>query len=619
MTVQREEKRQIVRLVLSALLLVPAWLLPTRGWVRLLTFLPAFAPVFAPVLKEAAESLLHGGFFDENLLMTLAALGAMALGEYPEAVAVMLFFQLGELLETLSEEKTRRSVTELMDIRPDYAELEEEMGTRRVSPEQVQPGQRIVVRPGEKIPLDGVIEEGVCLLDNRALTGETDPCEAGPGSEVLSGGVDLTGVLRIRVTKSYEDSTVSRILALVEEAAQRKSASERFISRFARRYTPAVVGAAVLLGVIPPLFGAQWALWLKRALVFLTVSCPCALVISVPLTFFGGIGAAARCGILIKGSNFLDDLAKVKTVVFDKTGTLTEGRFSLTTIHAQTVSERELLELAALAEHWSNHPAALCIRKAWTQPVDESRVSALHEQAGFGVEAVVDGRRVLAGNARLLEMNGVSVPQADAEGVLIHFARDGAYLGFLTAGDRVKPEAKRTVCALRQLGVTKTVMLTGDREENARKTAREIGLDEYFAHLLPQQKVERLESLLTRTRGKVIFVGDGVNDAPVLARADLGAAMGALGSDAAVEAADVVLMEDRLSRLPDAIRIARRTRGIAVQNIVLALSVKAAVLLLGALGRAGLWMAVAADVGVMLLAALNAARALKIKGMCEKQ
>ena len=609
---EKEQKMQLGRIALAGVLLLIAWGLPTTGILRLVTFLVSYLIAGFGVLKEAGENILHGEVFDEDFLMAAATIGAFAIGEYPEAVFVMIFFLLGEFFEDLAEERTRESVTALMGIRPDYAWVETENGVEKTEPGAVAAGSVIQVRPGEKIPLDGVILEGSSALDTKALTGESVPRNVQAGEKVLSGCVNLTGLLRIRTETEFARSTVSKILELVENAAESKSKSEKFITKFARWYTPAVVIAALCIGLVPPMFARNWAVWVKKALIFLVISCPCALVISVPLTFFGGVGGASRCGVLVKGSSFLDELAKAETVIFDKTGTLTKGSFTVTAVHAADGNERALLELAALAECRSSHPAAKAIVQAAGGEVDEGRVTELKEIPGNGVEATVDGREVFVGSGRLLEKHGISVPETDG-GTVVYAAEDGKYLGCIVLDDTVKPDAAEAIRKLKALGVKKTVMLTGDREQAAARVAQAVGVDEYHAALLPGDKVEMAEQYLREMagNGSVLFVGDGVNDAPVLARADVGIAMGGIGSDAAVAAADVVLMDDSPEKIAKAMVIARRTRRIAKENIAFALTVKAVVLLLGAVGLASMWAAVMADVGVMVLAVLNATRAMK--------
>ncbi len=610
---EKEQEIQLAKIIAGAALLVAAWLLPTSGIVRLLTFLVPYLIVGGGVLLEAGENILHGEVFDEDFLMAIATISAFAIGEYPEAVFVMLFFQVGELFEDMAEDRTRESIEKLMDIRPDYANLEKNGEVRQVEPQTVEAGSVIVVKPGEKIPIDGVIVEGSSSLDTMALTGEALPQDVTAGDEVISGCVNQSGVLRIRTTKSFGESTVSKILELVENSAENKSKSERFITKFAKVYTPMVVICALLLAVIPPLFDKHWADWIRIALIFLVISCPCALVVSVPLAFFGGIGGASTCGILIKGGNILDDLTEVKTVVFDKTGTLTKGSFSVTAIHAEKISEQALLELAARAEQYSTHPVAKAICRACKLTPDAADAENVQELAGHGVSAQIDGRTVLAGNERLLRQNGIEVPACTCVGTVVHLAEDGNYLGYIVVGDEVKADAAEAIRELKKRGVEKTIMLTGDRKENADAVAALLGIDEYHAELLPSDKVTHVERLLQENSGKLLFVGDGVNDAPVLARADIGAAMGALGSDAAVAAADVVLMDDQPGKLAKAVQIAARIRSIARQNIAFAIAVKVAMLILGALGFAAMWQAVFADVGVMVLAVLNSVRAMKVK------
>lgn len=610
---EKEQKMQLGRIALAGVLLIIAWGLPTKGILRLFTFLVPYCIAGIDVLKEAGENILHGEVFDEDFLMAVATIGAFAIGEYPEAVFVMIFFLLGEFFEDLAEERTRESVTALMDIRPDYVWLETEDGTEKAEPAAVAVGSVIQVRPGEKIPLDGVILEGSSALDTKALTGESAPRDVQAGEKVLSGCVNLTGLLRIRTETEFAQSTVSKILELVENAAESKSKSEKFITKFARWYTPAVVIAALCIGLVPPIFVGNWAVWVKKALIFLVISCPCALVISVPLTFFGGVGGASRCGVLVKGSSFLDELAKAKTVIFDKTGTLTKGSFTVTAVHAADGDGQAHLELAALAECRSGHPAAKAIVQTAGVETDEGRVTDLKEIPGHGVEATVDGKKVFVGSARLMERHGITVPETDG-GTVVYAAEEGKYLGCIVLDDTVKDDAAEAILKLKALGVKKTVMLTGDREESAARAAQAVGVDDYHAGLLPGDKVEMAEQYLREMagNGSVLFVGDGVNDAPVLARADVGIAMGGIGSDAAVAAADVVLMDDSPEKIAEAIVIARRTRRIAKENIAFALTVKVLVLLLGTVGLASMWAAVMADVGVMVLAVLNASRAMKM-------
>ncbi len=611
-----ERKAMLIRIIAGAALLIVAWLLPTEGIARLLTFLAPYLVVGYDTLLRAAKGILRGEVFSEAFLMSIASIGALCIGEYPEAVAVMLFNQIGELFEDTAVDKSRDAVRDLMDIRPDHANVEHEGEIHTVSPEEVHAGDILVVRPGERVPLDGEIVSGSSTLDTSSLTGEAAPHSVNPGDSVVSGCVNLTDALRIRAAGTYAESTVSRILALVEEAGERKARTESLISRFAHWYTPIVCLLAVLLCVVPPLVtGQAFVLWLRRALIFLVISCPCALVLSVPLTFYAGIGCASKNGILIKGSNLLESLCACDTVVFDKTGTLTQGRMAVTSVQAEKINEEELLQLAAHAEALSLHPIAQAIRAAYGRPIENARLTEAHEEAGYGVEALVDGRKVALGNARLMEKATGRQP-GKVEENCVYAAVDGQYAGYLVIEDAVKPGAVQAMDGLKSLGVRRTVMLTGDKEENAQRVANQVRVDEVHAGLLPQDKVSHVEALLKSKPEKttLAFVGDGVNDAPVLARADVGVAMGALGSDAAVEAADVVLMDDDPARLPLAIRIARRTRQIAWQNIVFALGIKILIMILGAFGIANMWLAVFADVGVSVIAVLNATRAMKIKG-----
>ena len=610
----KKQKRMLIRVIVSAVLFVACMLLPLTGWVRLLVFLAPYGVIGWDVLWRAVRNIAHGQVFDENFLMALATVGALAIGEYPEAVFVMLFYQVGELFQSYAVDQSRKSITALMDIRPDYANMEVDGQLQQVDPEDVAVGDTIVIKPGERIPLDGVVLEGTTTVDTAALTGESLPREAGPGDDVISGCVNLSGLLRVQVTRPFEESTVSKILDLVENASGRKAKAEHFITKFARYYTPIVVLAAVALAVLPPLFTSiQWVDSIQRALNFLVVSCPCALVISVPLSFFGGIGGASRDGILVKGGNYLEVLAKAEIVVFDKTGTLTQGVFNVTAIHPDDCSEGQLLELAALAESWSDHPISRSLKEAYGKELDPARVSEAEELSGRGVRAVVDGRTICAGNDKLMEDIGVSWHPCHRVGTTVHVAADGVYLGHIVISDQVKPDAKEAIAALKAQGVRKTVMLTGDAREVGEDVAGRLGLDEVHTQLLPAGKVEQVEALLKQVspKGALAFVGDGINDAPVLSRADVGIAMGGLGSDAAIEAADIVLMDDKPSKIAHAIRIARRTLSIVRQNIVFALAVKLLVLVLSAVGLVSMWAAVFADVGVSVIAILNAMRALK--------
>ena len=624
-------RRRIIIIAVTAVLLAGAVIiekhcaLPT--WQLLLVYLIPYLLVGAPTLKEAAEGIAHGDVFNENFLMTVATIGALCIGflpgaetEFPEAVFVMLFFAVGELFETYAEGKSRDSISHLMDIRPDTADVERNGRVETVPPEEVRIGEVIVIRPGEKVPLDGTVTEGMSSLNTVALTGESIPRDVSVGDEVISGCINLSGVLRVRTTKSFGESTVSKILQLVESADGQKSRSESFITRFARIYTPVVVFAALMLAFLPPLFSeagfsASFATWLHRALIFLVVSCPCALVISVPLTFFGGLGGASRKGILIKGSSYMDTLARIGTVVFDKTGTLTKGEFAVEAVHPEDFNENELLHLAAHVEHFSTHPIGEALRAAFpNEATDGCSVTDVEEIAGQGIKACVEGRMVCVGNTRMMDSVGAGWHECHRAGTIIHVAVDGKYAGHIVINDRVKEDSAEAVAALKRLGVSRTVMLTGDREEVARDVAGRLGLDAYHAALLPADKVSYLEQLLaSKPAGRSLaFVGDGINDAPVLKRADVGIAMGGLGSDAAIEAADVVLMDDRPTKIATAIAIARRTLRIARQNIWFAVGVKVTILALATVGLGTMWMAVFADVGVTVLAVLNAMRALRI-------
>ena len=556
---------------------------------------------------------MHGQIFDENFLMSLATVGAFFTGEYPEAVVVMLFYQVGELFQSYAVGKSRKSIATLMDIRPDYANIEKDGKTEQVSPEEVEVGSVIVIMPGERVPLDGVILEGNSAMDTSAITGESMPNDVQPGDDVISGCINQSGVLKVRPTKAYGESTVARILDLVENAGSKKAKTEKFITTFAKYYTPAVVIGAVLLAFIPSIITGDWIEWVHRAMIFLVISCPCALVISVPLSFFGGIGGASKSGILIKGSSYMEVLAKTEIVVFDKTGTLTKGVFNVTAVHPDHCSEMELLELAAMAEIYSNHPISHSLRDAWNQKIDESRVQEVKEIPGKGVQAFIDGRRVCVGNDKLMESEGAVWHPCHRVGTTIHVAVDGKYAGHIVISDEIKSGAADAIASLKELGIKKTVMLTGDADSVGQSVAKELGIDEAYTKLLPEDKVTRVEELLKykSDKGALVFVGDGINDAPVLSRSDLGIAMGGMGSDAAIEAADVVLMDDKISRIADAIRISKHTLRIAGQNIVFALAVKIIVLALGALGMANMWEAVFADVGVSVIAVVNAMRALK--------
>ena len=619
-------KHQLAMIIISAVLLIIAviieksFALPT--WQLLLIYLVPYLIIGHDTLKEAAEGIAHGEAFDEHFLMSVATIGALCIGfipgaetQFPEAVFVMLFFQVGELFEGYAEGKSRESISHLMDIRPDVAHVEVKGRLENVDPNQVEVGSTIVIRPGEKVPLDGVVIEGSSALNTIALTGESMPRDIAVEDEVISGCVNLSGVIRVRTTKAFAESTVSKIIELVENATEHKSKSETFITQFARIYTPIVVFAAIAIAVIPSLLGGSFTTWFYRALMFLVVSCPCALVISVPLTFFGGIGGASRKGILIKGANYMDTLAKIKTVVFDKTGTLTHGQFAVEAVHPDSCDEHQLLHLAAHVEHFSTHPIGAALRDAFPdEATDGCRITDIEEIAGQGICAMVEGQKVAVGNTKLMDAVGAKWHDCHHVGTIIHVAIDGVYAGHIVINDKIKEDSAEAIALLKESGVERTIMLTGDRKEVADHVAQQLKLDEYHAELLPADKVAYMEQLSTlNSQFSTLFVGDGINDAPVLARADVGVAMGGLGSDAAIEAADVVLMDDKPSKIALAIQIARRTRAIARQNVWFAIGVKIAVLILATFGLATLWMAVFADVGVTVLAVLNAMRALKIK------
>ena len=615
----RKQKKMLVRIAVSAVLLIAAVLVPYQGLWRFALFLPAYFVIGWDVLWRAIRNIAHGQVFDENFLMALATVGAFCTGffgqgEYPEAVFVMLFYQVGELFQSYAVGKSRKSIASLVDIRPDYANVERDGKLLQVDPEEVAVGDTITVKAGEKIPLDGLVLEGSSLVNTSALTGESVPRQVRPGDSVISGCVNQNGLLRVQVTKAFGESTVQKILDLVENASSKKAKAENFITKFARYYTPVVVFCALALAVVPPLFVGDWTGWVQKALIFLVVSCPCALVISVPLSFFGGIGGASRQGILVKGGNYLEVLADTELVVFDKTGTLTKGVFQVTAIHPEGVSQQELLELAALAESYSDHPISRSLKEAWGKALDTARVGQVEELSGRGVRAQVDGKEVWAGNGKLMEEIGLAYRPSGQVGTVVHVAAEGRYLGYILIADEVKPDAKEAIAALKAQGVKKTVLLTGDAKDVGEAVAQELGLDEAYTQLLPGDKVERVEALLQETspKGKLAFVGDGINDAPVLSRADIGIAMGALGSDAAIEAADLVLMDDKPSKIAKAMEISKRTLRIVRQNIVFALAVKLLVLMLTPFGLANLWEAVFADVGVMVLAILNASRALQV-------
>lgn len=623
----RKQKKMLIRILITSVMLAVLNLSPISGWLRTVLYLAAYLIIGYDILKKAGKGIVNRRVFDENFLMAIATVGAIVLavyegtGDYNEAIAVMLFYQIGELFQSYAVNKSRRSISDLMDIRPDYANVEQDGKLEQVDPDEVEIGSIIVVQPGEKVPIDGVVTEGFSSLNTAALTGESLPREVREGDEIISGCINLTGVLKIQTTKEFGESTVSQILDLVENASSRKSHSEDFISRFARVYTPAVCYAALALAVLPPLVRLllgtppMWSQWVYRALTFLVISCPCALVISIPLSFFAGIGRASREGILVKGSNYLEALSQTKYVVFDKTGTLTQGVFEVTGIHHNKVEEEKLLEYAALAECASSHPISKSLQRAYGKEIDRSRVTDIQEISGNGVIARVDGEEVAAGNAKLMKRLNISFKDCHSVGTVIHMAVNGSYAGHIVISDVVKPHAKEAVASLKKTGVKKTVMLTGDARAVAEKTAAELGLDEVFSELLPADKVTKVEALLEQKSGKemLAFVGDGVNDAPVLARADIGIAMGAMGSDAAIEAADVVLMDDDPVKIARAVSISEKTLRIVHQNIVFAIGVKLLCLLLGAVGIANMWLAIFADVGVMVIAVLNAIRVLYVK------
>lgn len=611
----RKQKKVLLRILISAALLAGALAFP-GGFLKNLLFFSSYALIGWDVLWRAIRNISHGQVFDENFLMALATIGAFFTGEYPEGVAVMLFYQVGELFQSYAVGRSRQSISNLMDIRPDYANIERDGGLEQVDPEEIAIGDIIVIKPGEKIPLDGTVLEGSSAVNTSALTGESLPRSVNPGDDIISGCINETGVLRARVTKAFEESTVAKILDLVENAGSKKAKAENFITRFARYYTPVVVICAALLAVLPPLFfHAPWNVWIHRALIFLVVSCPCALVISVPLSFFGGIGGASKCGILIKGGNYLEALAQTEIVVFDKTGTLTKGVFHVTAIHPENIAEEKLLEFAAFAENYSSHPISRSLKEAYQKEIDPVRISHVQEFSGRGVLAEIDHIPVHAGNGKLMDEIGVKWHSCHHTGTIVHVAVDGVYAGHIVISDELKPDAVQAISALKRQGVRQTVMLTGDAKEVGEAVAKQLGIDDFHAELLPGDKVEQVEKLLEKTspQGKLAFVGDGINDAPVLSRSDLGIAMGALGSDAAIEAADIVLMDDKPSKIALAMEISKKTLQIVHQNIVFALSVKGLVLILGAMGLANMWEAVFADVGVSVIAILNASRALMIK------
>ena len=622
---KKKQKIMLIRILAAAALLIAWNIIPLTGLLRLLCFAAVYLIIGYDILYKAGRGILRGKVFDENFLMAVATLGAFALaiyeksGDYNEAIAVMLFYQIGELFQSLAVQKSRKNITELMDLRPDYANVESEGTLTRMDPEEIKVGTEIVVQPGEKIPIDGIVTEGTSALNTSALTGESMPREIAPGMEAVSGCINMTGLLKIRTTKPFEESAVSKILELVQDSGSRKSRSERFISRFAKVYTPVVCIAALALAVLPPAIrllvgmGPEWSVWIYRALTFLVISCPCALVISIPLSFFAGIGGAGREGILVKGSNYLEQLAKLKTVVFDKTGTLTKGVFEVSNIHHNKIPDEQLIEYAALAECASSHPVGLSLQRAYGKEPDRNRVTDIREISGKGILANVDGKEIAAGNGKLMDDLGIEWKDCHSTGTIIHLAIDGDYAGHIVVSDVEKPDSAQAIRELKELGIRKTVMLTGDVGKVAGKVAKDLSIDEVYSSLLPADKVGKVEELLGN--GTLAFVGDGINDAPVLMRSDIGIAMGAMGSDAAIEAADVVLMDDSPMKMVKAVKISRKCIRIVYQNIIFALVIKFLCLILGAFGVANMWYAIFADVGVMVLAVLNAIRALKVHGL----
>lgn len=619
----KKQKKMLIRIIIAAVLIVVFSLLPAEGYLRFVLFMIPYLVIGYDILKKAFKGILNKQVFDENFLMAVATVGAILLGDYSEGVAVMLFYQIGELFQSYAVGKSRRNISELMDIRPDYANIEKDGTLEQVDPDEVEIGTIIVVQPGEKVPIDGVITEGTSTLNTSALTGESLPRDAKAGDEVISGCINMTGLLKIRTTKEFGESTVSKILELVENSSSRKSKSENFISKFAKYYTPAVCYGALALALIPPIVllimgkPAMWGDWIYRALTFLVISCPCALVISIPLSFFAGIGGASNQGILVKGSNYLETLAQTKYVVFDKTGTMTQGVFEVSGIHHNKMPDEKLLEYAALAECSSSHPISKSLQKAYGKPIDRNRVTDIEEISGNGVIAKVDGISVAAGNTKLMNRLGIAYQDCHHVGTVVHMAIDGKYAGHILISDIIKPHAKEAIAELKKAGISKTVMLTGDSKRVADQVAEELGIQEVYSELLPADKVSRVEELLNQKseKAKLAFVGDGINDAPVLSRADIGIAMGALGSDAAIEAADIVLMNDDPLKISKAIKIARKCIRIVYENIYFAIGIKILCLILGALGIANMWAAIFADVGVMILAVLNAIRTLFVKNL----
>lgn len=619
----KKQKKMLTRIIIAAVLIVAFSLLPVEGYLRFGLFMIPYLVIGYDILQKAFKGILNKQVFDENFLMAVATVGAILLGDYSEGVAVMLFYQIGELFQSYAVGKSRRNISELMDIRPDYANIEKDGTLEQVDPDEVEIGTIIVVQPGEKVPIDGVIIEGTSTLNTSALTGESLPRDAKAGDEVISGCINMTGLLKIRTTKEFGESTVSKILELVENSSSRKSKSENFISKFAKYYTPAVCYGALALAIIPPIVllimgePAMWGDWIYRALTFLVISCPCALVISIPLSFFAGIGGASNQGVLVKGSNYLETLAQTKYVVFDKTGTMTQGVFEVSGIHHSEMPDEKLLEYAALAECSSSHPISKSLQKAYGKPIDRNRVTDIEEISGNGVIAKVDGVSVAAGNTKLMDRLGIAYQDCHHVGTVVHMAVDGKYAGHILISDIIKPHAKEAITELKKAGISKTVMLTGDSKRVADQVAKELGIQEVYSELLPADKVSKVEELLHQKseKNKLAFVGDGINDAPVLSRADIGIAMGALGSDAAIEAADIVLMDDDPLKISKAIKIARKCIRIVYENIYFAIGIKILCLILGALGIANMWMAIFADVGVMIIAVLNAIRTLFVKNL----
>lgn len=612
--------KRLWRIIIGAAVLATAVLLSLNNeWLQIALFIISYIIVGGDVVKRAVKNIFKGQVFDENFLMSIATIGAFFIGEYPEGVAVMLFYQVGELFQSYAVGKSRKSIASLMDIRPDYANVKKGDELVKVDPDEVQIGDIIIIKAGEKIPLDGKVIEGSSMIDTSALTGESVPREVEVGSDILSGCININGVITAEVTKEFEESTVSKILDLVENASSKKSNSEQFITKFARYYTPVVVIIAVFLAIIPPLIidGATFSDWIYRALAFLVVSCPCALVISIPLSFFGGIGGASKKGVLVKGSNYLEALAETEIVVFDKTGTLTKGVFNVQEIHPEGVSKEELLELTAHAESYSNHPISLSLKRAYSKEIDNGRISDVEEISGHGVIATVDGKKVMAGNIKLMKMMDIPYFKGELIGTIVHVAVNNKYIGYIVIADEVKEDSAQAIKELKEANIKQTVMLTGDNKSIGSKVAKELGLDKVYAELLPADKVEKLEELFSQKskKGKLAFVGDGINDAPVLARADIGIAMGGLGSDAAIEAADVVIMTDELSKIATTMKISKKTLKIAHQNIVFAIGIKIIVLILSAFGITTMWAAIFADVGVTIIAVLNAFRALNVKNL----